>query len=119
MHCCIGCGLFFFVFFIMPIVIIDVVIILGNTLQFVTIMSYFFNFHLVFQPSFFLWLGFVGIDLFRSHSICVHSCWTLDVRRTASYEIFSSVCLSVCPSIYFLKSGSLVFSDIVHDDSLP
>ena len=34
-----------------------------------------------------------------------------------------SVCLSVCPSsspsLIFLKIGSLVFSDIVHDDSSP
>ena len=29
------------------------------------------------------------------------------------------VCPSVCPSLTFLKIGSLVFSDIVHDDSWP
>ena len=29
------------------------------------------------------------------------------------------VCLSVCLSLSFLKIGSLVFSDIVHDDSWP
>ena len=31
----------------------------------------------------------------------------------------SSVCLSVCPSLSFVKIGSLVFSDIVHDDNWP
>ena len=40
-------------------------------------------------------------------------CWTLDVSRTASYEI-NLVCQSVS---LFLKIGSLVFSDIVSDDS--
>ena len=47
----------------------------------------------------------------------------LDVSRTASYEIILvhlSVCQSVCPflrpSLSFFKIGSLVFSDIVHDD---
>ena len=45
--------------------------------------------------------------------------WTLDVGRTASYENHScpSVCLSVRLSLSFLKIGSLVFSDIVHNDS--
>ena len=55
--------------------------------------------------------------------ICV--CWTLDVSRTASYEISlvrlsarcPSVRPSVRPSLSFLKIGPLVFSDIVHDDS--
>ena len=48
--------------------------------------------------------------------------WTLEVSRTASYEINLvrlSVRLSVHPSVRpwlnFLKIGSLVFSDIVHD----
>ena len=50
--------------------------------------------------------------------------WTLDVSRTASYEISLicvclSICLSICLSLSFLKIGSLVFSDIVHDDSWP
>ena len=45
----------------------------------------------------------------------------LDVSRTAPYQI-TLVRLSVCPSVRqpslsFLKIGSLVFSDIVHDDS--
>ena len=44
--------------------------------------------------------------------------WTLDVSRTASYEIII-VFLSVRPSRSFLKIGSLVFSDILHDDSWP
>ena len=50
--------------------------------------------------------------------VCI-SYWTLDVSWTASYEITLCpfVCLSVCPSLNFLKIGSLVFSDIVHDDS--
>ena len=47
--------------------------------------------------------------------------WTLDVSRTACYEItlvhLPSVSPSVCSSLRFLKIGSLVFSDIVHDDS--
>ena len=50
--------------------------------------------------------------------------WMLDVSQTASYEITlvrQSVCVSacppVCPSLSFLKIGSLVFSDIVHDYS--
>ena len=43
------------------------------------------------------------------------SYWTLDVSRTASYEI-NLVCLPVRPSLSFLKIGSLVFSDIVHDN---
>ena len=42
----------------------------------------------------------------------------LDVSRTASYEI-TVVRLSVPPLLKFLKIGSLVFSDIVHDDSWP
>ena len=48
--------------------------------------------------------------------------WTLDVSRTASYEItlvHLSVCPYVRPSLSFLKIGSLVFSDIAHDDSWP
>ena len=46
--------------------------------------------------------------------------WTLDVSRTVSYEITLiglSVRLSVPASRNFLKIGSLVFSDIIHDDS--
>ena len=46
------------------------------------------------------------------------SYWTLDVTRTASYEI-TFVPLSVRPSLSFLKNGALVFSNIVHDDSWP
>ena len=38
--------------------------------------------------------------------------WTLGVSRTASYEI-----TLVRPLLSFFKIGSLVFSDIVHDDS--
>ena len=45
-------------------------------------------------------------------------CWTLDVSRTASYEI-TLVRLSVRPSLSFLIIGSLVFSDMVHHDSCP
>ena len=44
--------------------------------------------------------------------------WTLDVSRTASYEI-TLARLSVRPSLSFLKIGSLVFSDIVNHDSWP
>ena len=50
--------------------------------------------------------------------------WTLDVSLTVSYEITLSrltvilnVCLSVRPSLNFLKIGSLVFSNTVPDDS--
>ena len=49
-----------------------------------------------------------------------HENWTLDVSWTASYEI-TLVCLSVRPSVRpplnLLKIESLVFSDIVRDDS--
>ena len=41
-----------------------------------------------------------------------------DVNRTASYEIIHDR-LSVGPALNFLKTGSLVFSDIVHGDSWP
>ena len=44
--------------------------------------------------------------------------WTLDISRTASYET-TLARLSVRPSLSFLKVGSLLFSDIVHDDSWP
>ena len=49
-------------------------------------------------------------------------CWTFDVSRTASYEITFfrlSIYPSVRPTLSFLKIGSLVLSDIVHDDSWP
>ena len=64
-------------------------------------------------------------------------CWTLDVSWTEAYEITlvrpsvrPSVCLSVCPSVRpvrppvcpslsSFKIGSLVVSDIVHDDNWP
>ena len=44
---------------------------------------------------------------------------TLDVSRQRPMKSLWSVCPSpsVCPSLSFLKIGSLVFSDIVHDDS--
>ena len=48
------------------------------------------------------------------------SCWTLDVSRTASYEITLvclSVHLSVRPSLNFVKIGLLVFAGILHGDS--
>ena len=48
--------------------------------------------------------------------------WTLNVSRTASYKITLvrlSICLSTHRSVSFLKIGSLVFSDIVHDDGWP
>ena len=48
----------------------------------------------------------------------------LNISRRASYEITLSVLLghpsvhwSICPSLNFLKTVSLVFSDIVHGDS--
>ena len=57
------------------------------------------------------WAGFI-----------FHGCCTLDVNLTVSYEI-TLVRLSIRPSVHvslgFLKIGSLVFSDIVHYDSLP
>ena len=45
--------------------------------------------------------------------------WTLNISQTASYEvtyICLFACLSVRPSLSFIKIGSLVFSNIVHDD---
>ena len=53
-----------------------------------------------------------------SINIWFFKCWMLDVSRTASYEI-NLVCLPVRQLLLFLKTGSLVFSDIVHDDSWP
>ena len=50
----------------------------------------------------------------------IHKYWTLDISRTASCEIALVnlfVRLSVHPSLSFLKIGSLVFFDIVHDAS--
>ena len=50
----------------------------------------------------------------------------LDISQTTSYEIthvcltiLLSVCLSIRLSLSFLRIGSLVFADIVHDDSWP
>ena len=48
--------------------------------------------------------------------------WKLNVSRAAFYEfilVCLSVCLSVRTSLNFLKIGSLIFSDIVHDDNWP
>ena len=60
---------------------------------------------------------------FLCSALCF-SCWTVDISQTASYEITlaeRSVCLYVFPSVRLslniLMIGSLVFSDIVHDDS--
>ena len=52
------------------------------------------------------------------------SCWTLNFGRTASMKsllpsVRLSARLSVRPSLSFLKIGSLVLSDIVHDDIWP
>ena len=47
------------------------------------------------------------------------TCWTLDVSRTASYEITLvrlSGCASVRPSQSFLKIGLLVFSETLETD---
>ena len=46
----------------------------------------------------------------------LESYWTLDVSQTASYEI-TVVRLPIHPSVNFLKIGSLVFPDVVHDNS--
>ena len=46
-------------------------------------------------------------------------CWTPDASRTSSYEITlvrPPVCPYVRPPLIFLKIGSLVLSDIVHND---
>ena len=45
--------------------------------------------------------------------------WMLDVSQTASYvrQHPNRSCPSVSPSLSFLKIGSLVFYNIVHDDS--
>ena len=56
----------------------------------------------------------------KTQHMCVGNCCMLDVCRIASYEmtlIRVSVCPSVCPSLIFLKIGSLVFSDMINDDS--
>ena len=83
-----------------------------------------------------MWLTFNDVkeDFFQSRSshdktfwvysqIPRHSLYTacraLDISQTASYEITLvclSICLSICPS---LKTGLLVFSDVVDDDSWP
>ena len=81
---------------------------------------------------FFIWASpcflpfHVGKSLSRQYSswkiLLSYHFWTLDVSRTAPCEITLvrlSVCPSVLPSLSFLKIGSLVFSDIVHDDSWP
>ena len=57
------------------------------------------------------------IELLKSELHCTIGCLTL--VRQCSIKSLSSVCLSVCPSLHFLKIGSLVFCDIVHDDSWP
>ena len=44
--------------------------------------------------------------------------WTLGISQTASCEI-TLVHLGIHLSLSILKIGSLVFSDIVHDDSWP
>ena len=52
----------------------------------------------------------------------IYKYWMLDFSRRASYEIALVslfVRLSVHPSLSFLKIGSLVFFDIVHDASRP
>ena len=54
----------------------------------------------------------------QAYNLKMYRYWTLDVDQTASY-IITLVRLSVCPSLNLLKIGSLVFSDIVHDDSWP
>ena len=66
------------------------------------------------------------ISRYRKRKVCKYKSliwlWTLDVSRTASYEITLvrlSVRPSVRPSLSFLKIGLLLFSDIVHDDSWP
>ena len=83
-----------------------------------------------------MWLTFNDVkeDFFQSRSsldktfwvysqIPRHSLYTtcraLDISQTASYEI-TLVCLSICLSICLsLKTGLLVFSDVVDDDSWP
>ena len=47
----------------------------------------------------------------------IFGCLTLVGQHPMKSLLF--VCPSVCPSLTFLKIGSLVFSDIVHDDSWP
>ena len=44
--------------------------------------------------------------------------WTLDVSRTASHKI-NFIRLAAHPSLSFLMIWSLVFPDIVHDESWP
>ena len=72
-----------------------------------------FNFQFLLSQNFLINQPFVMV-------LMVLSYWTIDISQTASYEI-TPVCLSVrltiCPSLKFLKIGSLAFSDILHDDT--
>ena len=74
------CLLFIFVVILFcsttSLVVIDFVTISGNTLQFVTISSYFFMLPLVFEvPSLVIWLALISINPFHLHSICVCLCF--------------------------------------------
>ena len=79
-----------------------------NCLMNIGILEHFTNYKL-FCEMFFTSLS---QDIFRK----------LHVSGTASYEItlvHLCICQSVCLSLSFFKIGSLVFSNIVHDDSWP
>ena len=68
--------------------------------------------------------SFFDIKIIKTSNCMTYFYWTLDVSRTVTYEVTLVrlsvglyVSLSVLPSLSFLKSRSLVLSDIVHDDS--
>ena len=89
------------------------------------------------ECSLILYICILLKTLYVTFQYVIWYCWTLDVSRTASYEItlvhlsislslflLSSVCPPVRPSVHlsvsnFVKIGSLVFSNILHDDSWP
>ena len=88
---------------------------------------YISSYLIIIHPKF--W-NICGVSIFSFNTFY----WMFDVSRTASYEIIlvhPSICLSIhlsiclpvrlsdCLSLSFLNIGSLVFSDIIHDDSWP
>ena len=51
--------------------------------------------------------------------VCLSVCLSVRLSVCVCLSIRLSVCLSIRLSLNFLKTGSLAFSDIVHDDRLP
>ena len=56
------------------------------------------------------------LDPFSSSFLCFGCSMLVGQRHM---KLLTSICPSVCPSLSFLKIGSLAFSDIVHNDSWP